>query len=72
MNLQSQIDLTFYTLVGRGESDIPVIKEVFRGASQQLMAIHVGGTLQGPETPGSLAGVNQALQQIRGELENRK
>lgn len=73
MNLQSQIDLTFYTLVGRGELDVPIVKEVFRGASQQLMAIHVRGTVLNPETTQeALPGVNQALQQIRGELESLK
>jgi hypothetical protein len=73
MNLQSQIDLTFYALVGRGELEIPVIKQVVRAASEQLMLIRVGGTLQSPETrQEALPALNQALQQIRSELENRK
>ena len=50
MDFQSPIRLTFYAMVGRGEMDVPVIKQVFRGASQQLMLIHVDGTLQNPET----------------------
>ena len=73
MNLQSQIDLTFYVLVGRGELEIPVIKQVVRAASQQLMLIRVGGTLQNPEPrQEALPALNQALQQIRNELESRK
>ncbi len=73
MNFQSQIELTFYCLVGRGELDLPVIKQVVRAASQQLMLIHVGGTLQNPEPrQEALPALNQALQQIRGELENRR
>jgi hypothetical protein len=73
MNLQSQINLTFYGLVGRGELEIPVVKQVVRAASQQLMLIRVGGTLQVPEPrQEALPALNQALQQIRNELENRK
>ena len=50
MNFQSQIGLTFYATVGRGELDLPVIKQVFSGAAQQIMLIHVDGTLQNPQT----------------------
>jgi hypothetical protein len=67
MDFQSNIKLNFYTTVGRGEVDLPVIKEVFRGASQQIMQIHVGGTLQNPETRReAFPVVNQALQQLQG------
>jgi hypothetical protein len=73
MNFQSQIELTFYCLVGRGELDLPVIKQVVRAASQQLMLIHVGGTLQNPEPrQEALPALSQALQQIRSELETRR
>jgi hypothetical protein len=73
MNLQSQINLTFYGLVGRGELEIPVVKQVVRAASQQLMLIRVGGTLQVPEPrQEALPALSQALQQIRNELEARK
>ncbi len=73
MDFQSSIRLTFYALVGRSELDVPVIKQVFRGASQQLMLIHVDGTLQNPETRReALPAVSQALQQIREELEGKK
>ena len=73
MNFQSQIGLTFYATVGRGELDLPVIKQVFSGAAQQIMLIHVDGTLQNPETRReALPGVSQALQQLTGDLQNRK
>jgi hypothetical protein len=73
MRPQSQIDLTFYCLVGRSELDIPVVKQVVRAAAQQLMLIRVGGTLQTPEPrQEALPALNQALQQIRNELENRR
>jgi hypothetical protein len=73
LNFQSQIALTFYATVGRGELDLPIIKQVFSGASQQMMLIHVGGTLQNPETRReALPLVNHALQQLTGEAQNRK
>jgi hypothetical protein len=73
LDFQSQIDLTFYAMVGRGELDVPVIKQIFRTASQQLMLIHVTGTLQKPETIKEvLPAVNQALQQLQGDSQNRK
>jgi hypothetical protein len=73
MDCQSAIRLTFYTLVGRGELDLPVIKQVLRGASQQLLLIHVDGTLQEPRTSKeALPALTQPLQQLRDELQNRK
>ncbi|MEN6459701.1 MAG: AsmA-like C-terminal region-containing protein [Thermoguttaceae bacterium] len=73
MDAQSAIRMTFYTLVGRGELDLPVIKQVLRGASQQLVLIHVDGTLQDPKTrQEALPALNQALQQLRDELQNRR
>jgi hypothetical protein len=73
MNSQSQIKLTFYGLVGRSELELPIIKQVVRAAAQQLMLIHVDGTLQNPEPrQEALPALNQALQNLRGELENRR
>ncbi len=73
MDFQSAIKLTFYTIVGRGELELPVIKQVFRGASQQLMLIHVDGTLQNPKTrKEALPVVTQALQQLSEELQRRR
>jgi hypothetical protein len=76
MDFQSQIRLTFYATVGRGELDLPLMplfKQVFRGAAQQLLLIHVGGTLQNPEVSKDvLPAVGQTLQQLRGELEMRR
>ncbi|MCE5268612.1 MAG: AsmA-like C-terminal region-containing protein [Planctomycetaceae bacterium] len=73
MDSQSAIRLTFYTLVGRGELDLPVVKQVLRGASQQLILIHVDGTLQEPRTrQEALPALTQALQQLRDELQSRR
>ncbi|MBN1395545.1 MAG: AsmA-like C-terminal domain-containing protein [Pirellulales bacterium] len=72
MDFQSAIKLSFYTLVGRGELELPLVKHVFRGASQQLMLIHVDGTLQEPQTrKEALPIVTQALEQISKELQRK-
>ncbi len=65
----SDIDLTFHAIVGRGDLNLPLIKEVFTGASQQIMQIRVTGTLQDPVTRKvAFPAVNQALQQIQQDL----
>jgi hypothetical protein len=73
MDFQSAVKMTLYAAVGRGELDLPVVKQVFSGASKQIMLIHVDGTLQNPETRREvLPAVKEALQIIGGEQENRK
>jgi hypothetical protein len=55
-------------MVGRGEPKLPVVQQILGGASQQILLVHVGGTLQNPETSKqALPGLNQALQQLQGE-----
>jgi len=67
MDFQSNINLSFNTTVGRGELDLPIIKQIYRGASQQILQIHVGRTLQNPEIRKEpFPVVNQALQQLQG------
>ena len=48
MNFDSQIRLTFHAMVGRGDCQVPLVAELFTGGSQQLVQIHVNGTLQEP------------------------
>lgn len=68
MNFQGDIRLTLHTMVGRGEPKLPVVQQILGGASQQILLVHVGGTLQNPETSKqALPGLNQALQQLQGE-----
>ncbi|OHB67239.1 MAG: hypothetical protein A2V70_00605 [Planctomycetes bacterium RBG_13_63_9] len=41
-----------------------------RGASEQIMQIHVGGTLQNPLVQKeAFPGVNQALQELQNEIQ---
>ena len=70
MDFQTAIHLCFHAQVGRGRIQIPLLQEVLGGASQQIMLIYVGGTLQDPEVSRkAFPGVNRALQQFQGDLE---
>ncbi|MGO8745846.1 MAG: AsmA-like C-terminal region-containing protein [Thermoguttaceae bacterium] len=65
-----KINLTLHApVVGRGGLNLPFVRQVIGGASQQIMQIHVGGTIQNPEsTPEAFPGVNQVLQQFQSGL----
>jgi hypothetical protein len=67
MNSQNQkVQATFTATVGRGDLGMPVLQNLFTGASQQLLQVHVGGTLQNPDVrKEAFPGVNQAIQQFQ-------
>jgi hypothetical protein len=70
MDFQQSIRMTFHAIVGRGNLNIPLVKELFTGASQQIMLIHAGGTLQNPEIRKEpFPVVGQALQLLQGDLQ---
>lgn len=71
-NLDKQVDLTFHALVGRDEFQIPVLRGLIGEASQQIMQIHVTGTLDHPETRReAFPGVSQALEQLQANMEGK-
>jgi hypothetical protein len=77
MNLQTEIRLTFYAQLGRGELDIPFVHQLLSSASRQIMLIHVNGTLQNPEPsrealPGLSQAWQQGWQQFQNDFQNRK
>jgi len=66
MDLQHNIQLAFHAIVGRGELNVPVVSQLFNGASQQIMMIRVSGTLQEPEMRRDpFPGVSQAVQALQ-------
>ncbi|MBX7166753.1 MAG: DUF3971 domain-containing protein [Pirellulales bacterium] len=70
MDLERRVDLRFHALVGRDEIRVPVLREVMGEASQQILQIHVGGTLDAPTTYREpLPGINHVLQALRGGSE---
>lgn len=48
MGLDRSIQLSFYALVGRGDAQLPLLDKLLSAASQQIMQIRVGGTLDNP------------------------
>ena len=68
MDFQQNIRLSFHAAVGRGQLNLPLLKDLFADASRQIMLIHVTGTLQNPEMrKEAFPGVNQAIQQLQGD-----
>lgn len=61
-NFNTDLALTFYAAVGKDDIDIPLIPDLFRAASQQIMLIHVDGKLADPSIRRDpFPVVNQAL-----------
>lgn len=50
MGLDRSIQLSFYAVVGRGDAPFPLLDKVVSAASQQIVQIHVNGTLDNPVT----------------------
>ncbi|NQT37556.1 MAG: hypothetical protein HQ581_08710 [Planctomycetes bacterium] len=69
-NFQSEIDLDFRTRIGRNPLQVPVLREILGEASDQMLVIHVDGTLKNPQTrPEVLPLVGRALQQLQEDLQ---
>ncbi len=73
MNFDKQLDLTFHAMVGRDEPNfqVPILGNVLREASQQIMQIRVEGACDDPITRSeAFPGVNQAIQALQAEMQN--
>ena len=65
MNLDWDIDLNFYSIIGRNRINIPLISELYRAGSQKALWINVTGKLDNPQTNRHvLPQLNDSLQQI--------
>ncbi len=70
MNFDRQINLTFHSLGGRDEYQLPVLRTVLGQASRQIMQIHVEGTLDHPITRGeAFPGVSHAIHLWQEEMQ---
>lgn len=70
MNLDNEIRLSFTPIVGRDELYVPLFSDLVGGASQQLMQIHVGGTLSEPVTRKEpFPALNHAFEQWQADLQ---
>ena len=72
MDFDTNIKLTFHSLLGPGDWQLPALRNVVGAASRQLMQIHVSGTLANPKmTREYLPAVTQPLQQAQTEIQSR-
>ncbi len=70
MNLDLEIDLDFYTVVGRNRLFIPILTQLYRAGSQQVLWVKVDGTLENPQTSREvLPGLNDGLKQLLQEFD---
>ena len=50
MNLDRDIDLNFYSIMGRNRYNIPLLSALYHASSQKMLWIQVIGTLENPKT----------------------
>ncbi len=71
-NFQQEISLDFYSLVGRDELQIPVLRYVLAEASKRILEIRVAGTLSQPEVQGTaFPELDETLRRLFPELGRR-
>jgi hypothetical protein len=69
-NLDRELDLVFYSLVGPADLPIPLWKTIAGQVSQQGLQLKVSGTWEKPETKKDvLPSVNQVLQEIQNGIQ---
>ncbi len=65
VSLDRGLKMSFYTMVGRDEFHIPLIRPIVGAASQQALQINLGGTLDNPQvTTNVLPGINEMIKQL--------
>jgi hypothetical protein len=68
--VNDQINLVFRTVVGSDSAKLPAVKQILGGASQQILLMHVDGTVKNPQVRReAFPGVNQVLEQLQAELQ---
>ncbi len=73
MNFDRQINLTFHSLGGSDDYRPAFLRNVLGGASQQIMQIHVEGTVDHPVTRSeAFPVVNKALHQWQEEMQKSR
>jgi hypothetical protein len=72
MNFDRQINLTFHSIVGRTEHQVPILRSVLGEASQQIMQIRVEGTVDNPTTRSeAFPRVSQAIQKLQADFQKK-
>lgn len=64
-NLNREIELNFYSVMGKNRFEIPILSELYRASSQQVLWIQVDGTIDSPNTHRHvLPQINDSLKQL--------
>lgn len=70
MNLKHEVDLDFYTVIGRNRLNIPLLTQLYKAGSQQILWIRVAGSIYDPQTSREvLPGLSDTLKQIFSEFD---
>jgi len=65
MNLDQDLDLNFYSVVGRNRIRIPLLSELYHASSQQILWISVDGSLDNPKMSRQvLPQLNDSIRQL--------
>ncbi len=73
LDTKRQIDLNFYTVMGRNRLNIPIISELYRASSQHILWINIDGSLDRPQTHKHvLPGLNDRLQKLFQPIDQRQ
>jgi len=65
MNLDQDLDLNFYSIVGRNRIRIPLLNELYHAGSQQILWISVDGTTENPKMSREvLPQLNDSIRQL--------
>ncbi len=72
-NLNREIDLNFYSVAGKNRFNIPILSDLYRASSQQVLWINVNGTVDDPQTHRNvLPQLNDSLKQLFQPVEYRQ
>lgn len=68
VDMEGQMQMTFRSIMGDSETQLPVMKRVLGGASGQFMLVHVDGTLAQPDiSTEAFPTLSAALQQLQAQ-----
>ena len=71
VDFDSNLHMTFRSIMGDSETQLPVMKRVLGGASGQFMLIHVDGTISNPEMNSEVfPTLSAAIQKLQSQRRN--
>lgn len=72
INFKRQIDLNFYSVMGRNRFYIPILSELYRAGSKRILWINVDGSLENPQTHRNvLPQLNDSIRMLLRPRQNR-